>query len=266
MALDIGFVGVSSAAPGSGEETACYLVNGRLLIDTGWNAAIGLQAFEARPTDLDAVLVTHCHQDHTIGLPGLLFANRDRARARPDAAPLLLYGPRDLPAVRDGAMALLQAERYPDSVPEHDVVEVFPGEELALGEVTVRVGRAFHPLDARCYRLDDGASGASAVFSGDTAYHEGLVELARDGDVLIHEAAAAPGAEVAALQRYLHSRPEDAARVAKEAGVSVLALVHYTAGQAAAALAAAKETFPNTRLAKRGQRVQVLGPGQAAWL
>ena len=30
------------------------------------------------------------------------------------------------PAVRDGARALLQAERYPDCVPEHDVVEVFP--------------------------------------------------------------------------------------------------------------------------------------------
>ena len=39
MALEIVFVGVSGAALGAGEETACYVVNGNILIDTGWNAA-----------------------------------------------------------------------------------------------------------------------------------------------------------------------------------------------------------------------------------
>ena len=40
MALEVLFVGVSSAAPGGGEETACYLINGSILIDVGWNAAV----------------------------------------------------------------------------------------------------------------------------------------------------------------------------------------------------------------------------------
>ena len=48
--------------------------------------------------------------------------------------------------------------------------------------------------------------------------------------------------------------------------MSTLALVHYSAGQSAAILSKAKEIFPNTRLARKGQRVQALGPGQAAWL
>lgn len=266
MSLEIGFVGVSSAWPGRGEETACYLVNGCLLVDTGWNAAIGLKAFGGQPADLDAVFITHCHQDHTLGLPGVLFANRNRAGVRPDAAPLVLYGPRDLPAVRDGALALLQAERYPDCVPAHEVVEVFPGDQLEVGGLALRVGRAFHPLDARCLRIEDPESGASVVFSGDTAYHEGLASLAQDCDVLVHEAAGSPASTVAGLQRYLHSRPQDAARVAKEAHASVLALVHYRSEDGAATLAAARETFPNTCLAKRGQRLKVLGPGQAAWV
>jgi ribonuclease BN (tRNA processing enzyme) len=83
--------------------------------------------------------------------------------------------------------------------------------------------------------------------------------------VLIHEAAGSPESESVDM-RYLHSRPQDAARVAMGASVSTLALVHYPASQAAAVLSKAKQVFPNTRLARKGQRLQVLGPGQAAWL
>ncbi|MFH1568621.1 MAG: MBL fold metallo-hydrolase [Gemmatimonadota bacterium] len=90
MALEIGFCGVSGAAPGSGEETASCLVNGHLLVDAGWNAAASVQALGAAPTDVDEVLITHCHQDHTLGLPGLLFANRARSQARPGAPVLRL--------------------------------------------------------------------------------------------------------------------------------------------------------------------------------
>ena len=70
------FVGVSSAPLGGGEETACYLVNGQTLIDTGWNAAANMQLDGAQPTDVDCVFFTHCRQDHTLGLPGGFFVNR----------------------------------------------------------------------------------------------------------------------------------------------------------------------------------------------
>lgn len=108
MALKVLFLGVSSAWPGDGEDTACYLVNGRILIDTGWNAAVNMQTHGARPTDVDYVFFTHCHQDHTMGFPGLFFANMHRAKKRPEADPLKLYGPLDLGAVCDGVGALLQ--------------------------------------------------------------------------------------------------------------------------------------------------------------
>jgi len=266
MPLDVNFIGVAGVAPQAGQETACYVVNGAILIDTGWNAAVSMQATDISPTDIDHVFLTHCHHDHVLGLPGLLFANRGRQAARPEAPRLRLYGPRDLATVTDGALALLQTARYPDCAPEHEVTQIFPGDVVELDGLRVEVGRAFHPLDAYCYRLTDTVTGASVVFSGDTAYHEGLSEFARDCDVLIHEAASPAEAEVGDLQRYLHSRPQDAARVAQEAGVTSLALVHYAMGSGPALLAKAKEVFVNTRLAKRGQRLSVLGPGQAAWV
>ena len=264
LAIDVLIIGASTASPGPNEESACYLVNGRILVDTGWNAAHSMLALGVVPTDVDHVVFTHCHQDHTLGLPGLFFAQRNRSRGRPDAPAMRLYGPMDLPAVRDGAQALLQAERYPQCVPEHDIDLVYPGDAFEIEGLQVEVGRAFHPLDARCYRFTDPVSGASVVFGGDTAYHEGLPLFARGCDVLVHEAAAAADAELPALQRYLHSRPQDAARVAAEAEVGQLVLVHYS-GSGEAVLDAARQTFTETRLGCRGERLLLEAPGRARW-
>ena len=266
MALEIIFLGVSGASPGAGDESTCFIVNKSILVDAGWNAAIGMQSYDVAPTDIDHVFITHCHQDHVLGLPGLFFANRKRDRLREEEPILRLYGSTDLQAVCAGAAAFLQAERYPDELPAYVSTCVQPGETVEIGTLQVEVGRSFHPVDARCYRFTDTETGACAVISGDTAYHAGLPIFARECDVLIHEVAAAANADPTSLQWRLHSRPQDAARVAKEAGASTLVLVHYDPAEATAALSTAKETFPNTRLAKRGQKAQLLGPGQVAWL
>lgn len=265
MALEVAFVGVSSAYPGDGEESTCFLVNGDILVDTGFNGGVSLQALGAKPTDIDHVFVTHCHHDHVLGLPGLLFLNGKRADIRPEAPPLRLYGPLDLTAVTDAALGMLQAVRYPQVVPAHEIRHVYPGESVEIGDLRVDVGRAFHPLDARSYRFTDTVTRGSVVITGDTAYHEGLPQFAKDCDVLIHEAASPPTAS-GINQRFLHSRPQDAARVAQEASVGTLALVHYSSDGASGLLARAREGFTNTRVARKGQRVKVLGPGQAAWV
>ncbi|MDP6982433.1 uncharacterized protein METZ01_LOCUS341948 [marine metagenome] len=265
MALEVAFVGVSSAHPGDGEESTCFLVNDNILVDVGFNAGISVQALGVSPLDIDHVFITHCHHDHVIGLPGVLFLSSKRADARADVGPLQLYGPQDLAVVTQAALAMLQADRFPQVVPDHEVHLLYPEQSLEIGELRVDVGRAFHPLDARSYRFTDTVSKGSVVITGDTAYHEGLAEFAKDCDVLIHEAAAPPTAATV-NQQFLHSRPQDAARVAQESSTSSLALVHYQADQAAAMLSRAREGFPNTRIARKGQRVKILGPGQAAWV
>ncbi|MBT3346239.1 MAG: MBL fold metallo-hydrolase [Gemmatimonadetes bacterium] len=265
MALEVGFVGVSSAYPGDGEESTCFLINGDILVDVGFNGGVSLQALGAAPTDIDHIFITHCHHDHTLGLPGMLFLNGKRTEVRPDAPPLRLYGPQDLTAVTEAALGMLQAVRYPQVVPAHEIQHIYPGESVEIGDLRVDVGRAFHPLDARSYRFTDTVTRGSVVITGDTAYHESLSEFARECDVLIHEAAGSPTAS-SIDQRYLHSRPQDAARVAQEASVGSLALVHYKADVAAGLLARAREGFPSARVARKGQRVKVLGPGQAAWV
>ncbi len=265
MPITCQFIGVFSAHIGAGEETACYAVNGNILIDTGWNAAVSMQSCGLSPTAIDHVFFTHCHQDHTLGLPGIFFANSRRKESRPNAPPIILYGPVDLPLVLKGACEFLRTDQYPRCMPEHRLCLIYPGDCVDIRTLKVEVGRAFHPLDARSFRFTDSATGASIVFSGDTLYHEGLVEFAKGCDILIHEAGANPKAELSAQQRYLHSRPQDAARVACEAKVGELVLVHYSSSAGEAILRAAKVGFANSRLGIQGSHLELKAPGDWSW-
>jgi ribonuclease Z len=266
MPLSIHFVGVSGAGIVPGQETACYVINGNILIDTGWNAAISMQECGILPTDIDTVFFTHCHQDHTIGLPGLFFANSRRKQVRPDAPDMALYGPLDLPLINEGARALLRAKQYPQCVPDHSVSLVYPGETVELDGLRVDVGRAFHPLDARAYRFTDTESGASIVFTGDTIYHEALPVFARDCDVLVHEASSHPNTDLMTRQRVLHSTPQDAARVANESGAGELVLVHYPAAHQDEIIERAQQDFAKARLGVKGARLDLLAPGHSEWI
>jgi ribonuclease Z len=67
-------------------------------------------------------------------------------------------------------------------------------------------------------RLENRATGRSIIYSADTEPCAALARLARDADILIHEATGEhPG----------HSSPAQAAAIAHEAGAKQLALIHY---------------------------------------
>jgi len=98
-------------------------------------------------------------------------------------------------------------------------------------------------------------AGRRVVYCTDTIYCQSAVELARDADLLIHEATFASEDEDLA-QRSLHSTARMAARVAVEAGAKQLLLTHlsprYALGNTLGPddlLGEARATFPRTELA-----------------
>ncbi|MFL7809667.1 MAG: MBL fold metallo-hydrolase, partial [Anaerolineae bacterium] len=72
--------------------------------------------------------------------------------------------------------------------------------------------------DTIAVRFDDLADDRSFVYSADTEPAETVVRLAAGADLLLHEATGSHAG---------HSSPEDAAEVARDAGVERLALIHY---------------------------------------
>jgi ribonuclease Z len=108
-------------------------------------------------------------------------------------------------------------------------------------------------------RIEEVASlqkGLKVVYSGDTKPCENLIELAKDADLLIHDATFLEEDED--TQKY-HSSVKDAAKIAKKANVKKLILTHisrrYQKVDVERFLREAKEVFDNVEVAYDLMRV-----------
>ena len=108
-------------------------------------------------------------------------------------------------------------------------------------------------------RIEDVATlqkGLKVVYSGDTKPCENLIELAKDADLLIHDATFLEEDED--MQKY-HSSVKDAAKIAKKANVKKLILTHisrrYQKEDVERLLSEAREVFDNVEVAYDLMRV-----------
>lgn len=251
----ITFLGTSSVVPGAGHDTASFLIDRRCLVDTGWYAMIKMRSYGFDPLDLEYLILTHCHHDHYIGLPQVLFYLQMKRKERPGRPSLKIIGPaEDLEKVVTLAHRFLQAERFPDVLCPVELLPLRPGDTVEAPDFRLTTCASLHPVPGLCYRYEDAGTGAVFAFTGDTAYHPEIVEHVRGVPLLIHEASFGPE-PAPENNRSLHSGAPDAARVAVEAGVGRLALVHCVEERQAAALEAARALFPNTFWPADGEEV-----------
>jgi ribonuclease Z len=238
----------------------------KLLFDCGEGTQRQLLRSDVGLVELEEVFLTHFHADHFLGLPGMLksFAllGRDvplslygprgldellRSLARvigrlsyEVAAVELAEGavlPRDgyelrTFAVRHGREAIgyaLVEEDRPGrfDVATADALGVPFGPErgsLQAGEpVTLPDGTIVTPDQV----LGEARPGRKVVLTGDTAPSDGVVEAALGADLLVHEATFCEQ-EAERARETEHSTALEAARVARDAGVSLLALTHLS--------------------------------------
>ncbi len=90
-----------------------------------------------------------------------------------------------------------------------------------LGPFRIDVAQVNHPVDAFAFRLEHG--GRSLVYSGDTGESAELVELARDTDLFLCEAAYLDGRDT---YRAVHLNGREAGEHATAAGARKLVLTH----------------------------------------
>ncbi|MEM1506733.1 MAG: ribonuclease Z [Candidatus Bathyarchaeia archaeon] len=112
-------------------------------------------------------------------------------------------------------------------------------------EVTLPDGRIVRPLDV----MEPPRPGRKIVYSGDTRPSERIIDLAKNADVLIHEATLSDELAEKAEEEG-HSTPSEAAQIALRANVKLLVLTHISARYAdpKVLLEQARRIFLNTCL------------------
>lgn len=125
--------------------------------------------------------------------------------------------------------------------------------------VTLPDGRVVKPSDV----LGPPRPGRKIAYSGDTRPSDRVVELAKDADVLIHEATFGDDLQERAKEEG-HSTSSGAANVASKANVNLLILTHISArySHPEVLLEEARRIFPNTRLASDLDEIEVPLPNQ----
>jgi ribonuclease Z len=238
----------------------------RLLFDCAEGTQRQLLRSDVGLVDLEEIFLTHYHADHYLGLPGMLktFALRGREarltihgpRGLDDLLGTLrrIFGRLTYPvatveldpdarlerdgyaiecfAVAHGVTAvgyrLVEDERPGRfDVAEADRLGVPAGRErgqLQRGEsVTLEDGRTIMPGDV----LGEARAGRTVVLTGDTAPAASVVDAAAGADLLVHEATFLADERERARETS-HSTAGEAALVAREAGVKLLALTHVS--------------------------------------
>jgi ribonuclease Z len=286
MDLAVTFLGTGGSVPSARRSTASVLVargGERILFDCGEGTQRQMQR-SLGLVQADEIYLTHFHADHVLGLPGLL-KTYDLTDRRVPLRIYGPPGLSELFQVFSPFLGRLKytldlIELGPGDAVSHDGYVVEPFEAAHSGRANgyalveaERPGR-FDPAAAAAAGVPEGPAyaalqrgetveaeagpvtpdrvmgesraGRTIVITGDTAPSPATVSAAADADLLIHDASFAEEETQRAAETG-HSTVGQAAAVAAEAHVKLLALVHissrYHVGKV---IEEAKEVFEPT--------------------
>lgn len=214
------FLGTNACIPEPGGDTASYLVNGKVLIDTGWHVTETLRRAGRDPREIKALLFTHLHHDHIMALPALLFERYTAA----DADKLHIYGPEGLKEAIENADRYLQKQVYWPDVPGPQVHILRGGEEFEFHHLRVKTMPSIHAVTGLCYCVLDTDTGTRLGFPGDGEPQSEHAEFFRGCDALMHEFSL--GLSRKGGHHTKHSSIWDAAQVAQDSASAMLCPVH----------------------------------------
>ena len=247
--LKLEIIGCSGGAPEPGGACSCYLVQGggaTVLLDCGPGALPRL-AKRVAPEAVDAIILSHMHQDHVLDL-------LPYTRVLQRAGALNTGGPRVKLLAPPGGVAILRAlasvfAKSPEQLagaPEatvrfsgpdlfnelFDLVEYDPAGNVRLGGPSAGYSSSSGPgsgagLEVSFVEMRHVGGCFGMRVTDGTGEHPGLDELARRADVLLCESTLRDE-DPDSGGRHGHLTATQAGRAATRAGARRLLLTHFT--------------------------------------
>lgn len=218
MGLSVTVLGCSGSYPGPGQACSSYLVRSgstTIWLDAGSGSLANLQR-HADIGDVDAIVLTHEHPDHTGDLAGFYVACKYYLHR--DHVPV--YAPA---GVKDSVYY------SGDPIVWHDVSD---DSSVGIGGLHLTFSRTDHPPETLAVRVDGG--GKSLGYSADSGPAWSLSKLGTGLDLALCEATYLSDHEGKAQ----HMSARQAGRSGREAGIGRLVLTHLQPGVSEAAVEA----------------------------
>lgn len=215
-------IGTGTAAPAARRVCSGYLVESgecRLLLDCGSAVLHRMATLAVNWVGISDIAITHFHADHIGDLAPYIIAAR-YGTLPPRSAPLRVIGPPGIRTVLDRFGELFGTIVTDPGFPL-EIAELAPGDGLALEDgVRLEARTVPHTDESVAYSVEQG--GRRLVYSGDTAFDEGLADWARGCDLLLLECSLPE-----AIATPNHLTPQQCALLAARAGPGMLVLTHF---------------------------------------
>lgn len=269
------------------------LSNETWLFDCGEGTQQHILQTKIKPTKIQRIFISHLHGDHLFGLPGILATRSVFGTKTPltlygpagitafiqtvlKISHTHLCYPLEVVEIEDGMNLSIDQYQLRIRQLEHDIPSygfrvICPDrprkiDQHRLIQLGIHPGPIYRELkQGKKVHLPDGRiidgqqflsppiPGEVVVYFGDTRPTPNAIELAKEADILIHEATFGKALSEKAKLHY-HSTTIEAAQIAKQAKVKTLILTHissrYHEEDTQTLLAEAQEIFPRTYLAE----------------
>lgn len=247
--MDVTALGISPAAPQPGSACSGYLLRAgasRVLLDCG-NGVLANLLLHGGCDGLSAIVISHVHADHSLDLIPFRYHLKYGGRGRPayDPPHIPLYLPPGGRAVLEGVVQPILALAGNVEPPERFFADVFslsefdPERGLEIGDLSLRFVPVVHYIPTWAITADGPRRFA---YSADSGPCPALLDVARGAHLFLCEATLPPDAAGPGWRGHISA--QEAAEVARAAGVERLLLTHLWRPDPQAALAEARAVFP----------------------
>ena len=225
-AMELTILGSGTAVPSLARAAPGYLLRvGRdiVVLDGGSGTLVRLLEAGVRHDQVSHLLYSHHHLDHCGELAPWLFTSNIPASAR--TTPLTIIGSAGFMSMLASLRSLygrwLDARTYTLTLATMSPATAPAAPLLAFEGWSVRAFPVNHIDASLAYRITDDA-GRVFAYTGDTGMSEGLVDLARDADLLLIDASTPDGMSIEG-----HLTPSEAGDIARRAGARRVVLTHF---------------------------------------